>query len=61
MVLLNQFIVDSLFKGDLLYVLDVIFFNITDMLLMVFSLLISSFFVCELYLELTQLIYRTHC
>ena len=35
---------DSLFEGDTLYVLDVIFFKIIDRLLMIFSLLTSSFF-----------------
>ena len=52
---------DSLFEGDTLYVLDVIFFKIIDRLLMVFSLLISSFLVCRFYLEVTQLIYQTRC
>ena len=35
---------DSLFEGDTLYVLDVIFFKIIDRLLMIFSLLTRSFF-----------------
>ena len=46
---------DSLFKGDTLYILDVIFFKIIDRLLIAFYLLIGSFLVCELYLEVTQL------
>ena len=46
---------DSLLKGDTLYILDVIFFKIIDRLLIAFYLLIGSFLVCELYLEVTQL------
>ena len=46
---------DSLLKGYTLYILDVIFFKIIDRLLIAFYLLIGSFLVCELYLEVTQL------
>ena len=40
----NGSLPDSLFEGDTLYVLDVMFSKIIDRFLMVFSLLMSSFF-----------------